>query len=118
MNTVKNLKNQLDHIIKQQMKAQSGRKTGYESLSSEYRNYGVITDETSAKGHLDRTKQFSDYMRKEYPKIRKPEDIKREHIDNYIQSRIDNGISAKTIESDILTMNHLFVANGNKKTIA
>ena len=60
-------------------------------------------------------KQFTKYLKEEHPKDRNIEDVKEEHIKDYIKYREEQGYSAYTYSKDISALNKVFGTDVDKK---
>lgn len=118
----------LNHQIHQRMQQlerfgesrHQAKKEYREMMGGQHQNNNTVGVHTfnTFEGYKQVSKQFTEWLKVNEKGVRNIEDIKREHIIEYIKYRADKGYSADTYSRDLAALNKIFMSNvseDNKK---
>lgn len=109
----KNLKNRFrSELIRQRRNAKQigGREKLKKLHRGKYTDYNHIYSDRSYQAHLGRARKFADFCQQNG--VKTFEKVTPEFAKSYLISERDSGLSASTIGSDALAINHLMVGGG------
>lgn len=93
------LKNQIHNQLSKMLEAGRDESRDKDKKSIEDKTKDKIYSFETFKGYKRQCVRFADFLKEENPEILKVQQIKTEHVNNYLESMIDEGLSAYSIST-------------------
>lgn len=113
-----------DELTKKRVNARKLSGKGYrrhdmKKITGEHAHANFVWADTSLNNHQSRMRQFSKWLNKEYPELKRAEidEVNREVLQDYLLSQDKAGYSASTISSDMAMLNKVFQRDLRKDEI-
>lgn len=93
------LKDQVHKKLTEMLEAGKGESRNDDKGSIEEDTKNKIYSEMTFKGYKSQFLKFANFLKEKYPEILKLQQIKKDHVNEYLQYMIDNDLSAYTIST-------------------